>query len=279
MSHKILRSTGATLSVTFYLDGEVADPGVVTVTVTKADGTEIATNAATSGTGATPRTFTIPPQDKLNHLTAVWSGTVGGVAAKITTEAEIVGDFIFGVAQARSFDGSKLSDATKYPTDVLTDARDRITDNLETLTGVSWVPRFAREEHDGDGTNTLLVSKYRPTEVLFASIDGAALTAADLADLKVYRDGRIKRKSGTWSGDVVIEYVHGFASLKDGVDYAALRWLTHQIVGSNIPRTAIQQIDSLGTFRMATPGEKYPTGIPEVDAWLASHDYSLPGVA
>lgn len=282
MSHKLLKQTGATLSVTFYSDGAVADPGVVTVTITKADGTAIATNAATSGTGAAARTYTLAPQDKLNRLTAVWSGTVGGVATKITTEAEIVGGFVFTISQARAFDGAKLTSTSTYPTDDIIVARDRICDNLETLTGVSWVPRFEREELDGDGTDTLLVSKYHPTEVLSASIDGTALTSAELADLKVYKDGRIKRKTlGTWTEgkDVVIEYVHGFEYLKDGVDYAALRWLVHQIVGTNLPRTAIQQIDNLGTFRMSTPGEKYPTGIPEVDAWLAAHDHSLPGVA
>lgn len=282
MSHKVLNATPATLSQTFYSDGDVADPGVVTVTITKADGTALVTGAATSGTGAAARTYDLGPQAQLNDLTAAWTGTVDGEATTLYSKVEIVGGFIFGIAQARAFDGAKLASTATYPTETITAARDRITDNLETLTGVSWVPRFAREEYDGDGTDTLLVSHYHPTEVLSASIDGTALTSEELADLKVYKDGRIKRKTlGTWTEgeDIVIEYVHGFDHLNDGVDYHALRWLTHQIVGTNLPRTAIQQIDQLGTFRMATAGEKYPTGIPEVDAWLASHDYTIPGVA
>lgn len=272
-----LKQTGATLSATF--DG---DPGVVTVTVTKADGTAIATDAATSGTGTDARTYTLAPQDEPNHLTAVWTGEVDGVATKLTTEAEIVGGLIFTEAQARIFDDAKLASDSTYPSEAITEARDRITDNLETLTGVSWVPRFRRVELDGDGTDTLIVPNLEVSEVLSASIDGTALTADELADLKPYKDGRIRRKTlGTWTDgkDVVIEYVHGFDHPKDGVGYIAMRWLTHQIVGTNLPRTAIQQIDQLGTFRMATAGEKYPTGIPEVDAWLASHDHTLPGVA
>lgn len=282
MSHKVLKATPATLSQTFYLDGAVADPGVVTITITKADGTVVVEDDATDGTGAAARTYDLGPQAQLNDLTAAWSGTVGGTPTTLYSKVEIVGGFIFGVAQARAFDGAKLEDTSAYPTDTLTAARDRITDNLETLTGVSWVPRFEREELDGDGTDTLILSKYHPTEILSVSIDGTALTQDELDDLKVYPDGRIKRKTlGTWTDDkyVCVEYVHGFEHLKDGVDYIALRWLLSQVIGSNIPRTAIQQIGELGTYRLSTPGEKYPTGIPEVDAWLAAHDHTIPGVA
>jgi hypothetical protein len=73
---RILINAPATLSVTFYDGGETAvDPGTVTVTVVRADGTTVVSAAATSGTGTSARTYTLAAQTRLDHLTATWTGS------------------------------------------------------------------------------------------------------------------------------------------------------------------------------------------------------------
>jgi hypothetical protein len=53
---RVLRLTPATISNSWYEDGVIADPGVVTVDIARADGTALVTDGATSGTGAAART-------------------------------------------------------------------------------------------------------------------------------------------------------------------------------------------------------------------------------
>ena len=67
----ILKNTSSTLEITFSA-GDAS--GAVTVTITRADGTALATGAATTNeTEAGRYTYLMAPQTELDSLTAVWT--------------------------------------------------------------------------------------------------------------------------------------------------------------------------------------------------------------
>lgn len=280
MKQRILIDTPATLTATFY-DGEtVIDPGVVTVTIRRADGTALVTDAATSGTGAAARTYTLTAQTTLNLLTATWTGDDD---RKVTTQHEIVGDFYATLAEIRALDA--LSNTTKYPTAKLEAARAQAEDRFEDATGVAWVPRFHRETLAGDNTTQLLLKWPRPRSLLATSIDGTA--AADLTVFSLYPTGIIERASGvpwprgvTASGNVVVEYTHGYDQPPEDLRQAFLTYVRYLILDTTarIPDRASAMSTEMGTFQLVTAGFKRPTGLPEVDAVLNDHDHSVAGI-
>jgi hypothetical protein len=274
---QFLRNTSATLENIFYVDGTAtAADGAVTVTVLKADGTTLSSGAA-SLVGTTYR-YLVTPQANLNFLTITWTGTFSGVVQSIATHAEVVGNFLFGEAEARAFDGAAMSSATDYPDVEILSARTRITDALESYTGVSWVPRFKRVTLDGTGATELMLPSLRPIRLLSVTVDGTAYTAPQLADIDLYASGVIARDTlGRFTSggrNVVVEYEHGYEYPVDGVDRIALTWLRNDLIRSNISDRSTNFIDDSGNYQLAVPTADRPTGIPMVDAWVEAHSYN-----
>lgn len=279
---RILINTPATISATFYDGGESAvDPGTVTVTILRADGTALVTNAATSGGGAAARTYDLAAQTSLDNLTAVWTGSVGG--RKVTTYHEIVGGFYASLAEIRALDA--LSNTSKYPTAKLEAARMQAEDRFEDATGVAWVPRYYRETLVGDNTTTLLLTWPKPRTVTAVSIDGTA--ASDLTLFSLYPTGVIERKSdvrwpvgSTSTGNVVVAYTHGYDQPSEDIRQAFLTYVRYLVLDttSRIPDRASSYSTDFGTFQLVTAGFKRPTGLPEVDAVLNDHDHSVAGI-
>ena len=73
--------------------GAATDPGTVTVTVTRDDGTALVTDAATSGTGSAPRTYTLAATHTqlVDLLTVSWQVSNVEIAE---TRCEIVGGYL-----------------------------------------------------------------------------------------------------------------------------------------------------------------------------------------
>lgn len=153
----------AVLTAFWDLDGDDVDPGAgVTVTVTRDDGTAIATAAATTGFPGTSRSLALTPaqNNKLDFLTAVWSAADG---SSLTTYAEVVGGFLFGVRAARA--RSPLGDATQYPTDHILTYRTLAEMALEDICGVAFVPRYSSMEARVISWGTLAVERRRITKL------------------------------------------------------------------------------------------------------------------
>jgi hypothetical protein len=278
---RILVDTAATLSVTFY-DGEtVIDPGTVTVTVTRSDGTAVVTGAATAGTGAAARTYTLAAQTRLDHLSAVWTGTG---ARKLTTRHEVVGGFYATLPEIRALDA--LTNTTKYPTATLEAARAVAEDRFEEATGVAWVPRHEREVLSGVGTSRLLLTRYPPRSLIAVSVDGTAVS--DLTTFRFYPEGTLERKSALTfpreasggGGNVIVEYTHGEDAPPWDLKQAFLVYVRYLILDttSRIPDRATGMTTEFGTIQFASAQER-PTLLPEVDAVLADYDRRIPGVA
>ncbi len=286
-----LRATSAaTLSATFYNDGAAVDPGAVTITITRADGTAVVTGQATTGSGSGARSYTLTA-DKTQApdlWAAVWSGTVSGQAATITQHIEIVGDHLFTIAEARAadFHGQKaLASTTAYPDAAIAEARTRIAEWFEEVCEVAFFPRYRRVVLDGDGSaelglpTTLLIGvralETRPSP-------SAAWTAVDPASIVADDTGLVSLATGYFPEGrqtVRVGYEYGHLRVPEPIRRAALRLAVSEIVPSNLPDRALSQSTDIGTFRLSVPGERGNwTGIPAVDATLRAYSRRRPGI-
>lgn len=266
----VLKNTQATLEVTF----TSAADGTVTVTTTKGDGSNGPGGNATRD-GATSRyTFVLAPQAEVESFVVKWAGVWGGVAQSVETRVDVVGAQLFALSEARAFDNRALQSTSLFPDAALRVARASVTDFFEECCNVSFVPRYARETIDGNGDTRLRLSKRRVRKLLSVSIDGVALSAPDLAALKLYDWGRLVREGGWSEGarNVAVSYEHGWASVPAAIRRAALVLSRHELVVSDHSDRMIAVSNELGTVRMSVPGRDYPTGIPVVDAALARYD-------
>lgn len=280
---RVLVDTPATLTAAFSDGGEaLVDPGTVTVTITRSDGSVLVAAAATLGSGAAARTYALAAQTRLDHLTAVWSGSSG--ARKVTTRHEIVGGFLADLAEVRALDA--VSNTTSYPTSKLEAARWQAEARFEEATGVAWVPRHARETLVG-GNQARLLLGYRPPRALIAtSIDGVAVS--DLTTLALLPWGAVERDAGVWfpkpatdPRNVVVEYTYGYDAPPNDLKQAFLTYVRYLLLDtrSRIPDRASVMTTDMGTFQLTTAGYRRTTGLPEVDAVLNDYDQTIPGVA
>lgn len=274
---KVLLNAPATLSVSFDDGGEaLVDPGTVTVTITQADGTAVVTAAATSGTGANPRTYTLAARTTLDRLTATWTASAGARVA--VTHHDVVGGYIAALSTIRTL--KNLSDTSKFTAAELAEARSWFEDLAEEFCDLSFVPRFRVETFSGNGTGRALRLKRRNIRRLsWVKIDGTAVT---ISGWEFTPGGAVAADTalGYGTGNIMVGYDHGLDGPPADVTRAALiaiRWRLLTDEAQQIPDRALSIANEYGNIQIAQPGGKRATGIPEVDSVLAH--YQLPGVA
>lgn len=278
---RILQNTADSIQATFYVDGvATAGDSAPTVTVTRADGTAVLTAVATTAVADTPgaykRDLTVVQTEDLELFKAVWTYTKDGTAHRFTTYHEVVGGFLFTEYDARQYDNAAMASTTTYPSAKLREYRDLVTDRLEEATGTSWVPRFKRVELSGEGTTKLALPSSDIYRIQSVTVDGTALTSSELDDLVIDADnGTLERDTlGSWvtgHRNVVVEYEYGKRQIEDGADRIGLMWLRKLLVPSNIPDQVSGYTDEGGnSYRLGVPSARRPSGVFEVDAWIAS---------
>lgn len=142
-SQRIVAATTATLEwqgIDQY--GEPGDPGTVTVSVVRSDGSVVlAAGTATLGSAANPRTVALTPTQtaQLDVLTAIWSS--GGVALATTTH-EVVGGVYATLAEIRAVEDS-LAGTTDFTDVTLRRCRSEVEATIEQVTHQAFVPRFS----------------------------------------------------------------------------------------------------------------------------------------
>jgi hypothetical protein len=291
---QVLRSQPATLSATFTdTSGATVDPGVVTVTITRLDGTALVTDAATSGSGAAARTYTLTAAQTgtLDTLTATF--TSASLSATAVSVAEIVGAYLFTEAEARAFDGAAMASDTLYPDAAIQEARARITDQFETICNVSFVPRYRLDTFSGSGYTTLPLMRFKVTDIrsveyrTLGSVTWTAYDADDLADLFIENYGDLLRETrGTFvtgRRNIRIGYEHGFTTPPYDIKQAALLALKYEIANKNYGDRTISMSNEFGSEQYWTPGISgrgtaiHP--LPEVDRILKLYDFKVPVVA
>lgn len=210
---RIVKATTGTLSwQPTGPDGEPADPGTVTVGVTRSDGTDvIASGTATSGATTAPRTVahTVAHTATCDVLTATW--TVSGVAVA-TTAYEIVGGVYFFTAELRAHE-PMLRDPATVTTAQLIAVRTEVETAFESWTNLAMVPRFEVVTVNEWNDYSLQTGRYFPRSVRWARVWSSGSTYTDLSSselLEVWttEDGCVRRTAG-WSGyrvQVGLEY-------------------------------------------------------------------------
>ena len=276
---RVARGRSATVTQRFYVDGVATNPtpDEATVTITRDDGTTVAVDAAATEAGTGAVSYTLTPTDTalLDLLTFEWRAMFGSLEQTYTETVEVVGGFLFMVAQARA--STPLNDTGKFSTQQIIDARTLVETALEDACGVAFVPRYRREAANGDGWRHMVLSMPRVTAVRSVSRDGVALTPDELSAVVPSGTGTIYTANG-WArgfGNYDIAYEHGWAQPPPRVSQAALRWARHILAGtSQIDERYTSVSNDAGTFSLATPGLRGSiTGLPEVDATIS--EYSL----
>jgi hypothetical protein len=265
---RVLRATASTISVTFHVDGTATDPtpDTATVHITRADGTDVvvAGTAATSG-GAGVFSFTLTPlmTAVLDTLTVRWTTQNLGT---LTTTVEVVGGFLFSVAQARAL--KPLNDTTRYPTQAIIDARTLAESALEDACDVAFVPRARTVTTIASGS-TLSLGVNRVRSV--GSITDYEGTVTDLTTTWIA--GGMVVGTTVWSArPLTVRVEHGYDTPPPRVSAACLLLAKNWLIKGPIDDRATAVTTDDGTFSMATPGLRGSSfGLPEVDAVVAEY--------
>lgn len=270
---RVLRDTQALPEVTFYQGTTPVDAdGAVTVDILRGDGSIFATDAATvlQGAGTGTYRYTLAPQPDLERFTFVWEGTFGGVVQAITSHVEVVGGYVVALADLQAESGL----ASKTPEE-LAEARQWFEDRAEAYCGVAFVPRYAHELLDGDGTNELRLSNLFPQAVLSCSVGGTVQTGLGTWDL--YEAGFVARDTGSFGmgrRNVDIAYEYGRLTVPSDIREAAITAIRSNVLGGGtlgggIPSGVTQLSTDAGVMTFGRPSR--PFGILEVDAVLAGY--------
>lgn len=285
---QIQRGTATTISATFPVTEEIPSPGVVTLAVVLPDGTEVA--PAVSGSGATRTASVTPAADMLMGFgSATWtSENLGAIAQEI----EVVGGFLFTVAEARAWGDRALADEDAYTDEAIEAERERIAEEFAGIGGVSYVPLPATAIVDGTGRSSLLLPNMKIIRVRTVETrEGATWTALDedaMAALFVESWGQLSRECNYWTygiRNVRVVYEHGFEPVPLPIKSVALRWCRYSMVPSDINERAISVSNQVGTEQLWTPGYsgrgKAIHPLPEVDRVLRmpKYNFRLPGMA
>jgi hypothetical protein len=276
---RVLTRTSATATATFAVDGTGTDPSPdsATVTITRDDGTVLVTDVETTdeGTGIFGYTLTPAQTATLDRLRLDWKATMGGEDQTLTTWVEIVGAHIFTLAQAREL--KALKDPAKVTNDEIREARVLVEQALEDAISCALVPRYFREQLDGERDPILRATWPRIQTIRSIAIAGTALTSDELAEVSV--SGRIIHRNGIWPEgytNIDIAYEHGYKVPPQRAFRAAIllaeHWLTEGPISQRAttwtnPETGVTQT-------LLTPGTRDMLfALPEVEAFVAQYDH------
>lgn len=289
---QILRATPATVSVTFSVDGTPTEPGLTTVTITRLDGTAIATDAATvvGATGVRSFVLTTAHTALLDTLMAVWESANLGT---LTTVVEVVGDLLFTEQEARAWDQSTsnpLTNEDRFPDALIARCRDTLDQWFSHVCGVSFVPRYKRVVTNGNGRCELLIpGAMRVTAILSIETRQAqtwtAFTEAELADTLLESWGRLTRESSIFPRGIQnmrIGYEHGHAQVPFEVRNAALELVRARLPGSNIDSRTLSMSDGVMSTRFFVPGlspnRRDLSELPWTSLVLNEYSERVPGI-
>lgn len=153
---------------------------------------------------------------------------------------------------------------------------------VEREVGVPFIPRTFTLTRDGYGTSTIVLPHDHIRSISSATVNGDTVDDS----LLTFGNGIVRYLSGDWwaSGvaNIVITYEAGEydecpADIKDAVMWATRdRLISQSGEHTQDPRLSSMTNDLGGTMQYVLPGEKRPTGYPELDAVIASYVRNTP---
>lgn len=233
-------------------------PTGVTVTITNDTGTVLVSAASATDAGGNTYVYTLTPTvtGALDLLTVTWVGTVAGQPQTFTTRVEIVGGFLFTLAELRS-QSTKLASTAQYPDSSLAAMRTTVETALEKRLEYALVPRYAREI-----TTTGLLNFPLLRSIRSVTIDGTALDAAEYASWPMPRRW--------YYGRMEVVYEHGQAGVDPEASLAGLLLAKSWLINGPVDDRALGFIGEAGAgYGLATPGRGGSSfGLPFVDAFV-----------
>ncbi len=286
--NRLLQSTSGTITLIIRdADGVAMNAdALVTATVYDSADVQVATGLATKRadtTGIYDFLLTQAQTATLDRYRTTWTCMIAANQNTFTTRHEVVGAFLFTIADLR--DRFSELTAAKYPSDRVRSARDAVEERFEERKGneIAFRPRGRRVILDGPGGDLLTIGDLYPRTIVSASIDGVALDAGELAEMRLIDAGFIRRPDGKqWTaglGNIEILYEYGLDAPPEPITDAALILAKHLLIRSPLGERATSETTELGTFRIATAGRDGATGLPEVDAILDQFGVHRPVVA
>ena len=241
--------------------------GPVTADVMDSAGQAVLSGQATTQTGGStgPYGFDVTPTI-LDVYTVTWNLPSG---QSRTSEYEVVGTHLFTIADLRAFDSqlANLEAATAR------EVREAVEERFERAAKVSFTLRGRRAYLDGRGTPELILPDFEVRKIVAIKVNGTALSASKLAEMKLDPCGYLVWGGGTFPEgfrNVEVLYEHGFETVPRPVHRAALRYAKHLLIATQIEHNerATGVATDVGFFRLTLAGRDGPTGLPEVDAVL-----------
>lgn len=263
-------------------NGAAAEPGTVTVGVTRADGTVLvaagsATTTVSGETGLRTKALTAAQTADLDQLTATW--TDAGDSSVHTTTIDIVGGHLFTLEEARASD-DEIAD--NFDDDDIIEARADVTEELEWICARAFTPRYARTTVSGTGDRELIIPFadsgwcHDLLTVEAVTIDDD-MSADELAELTVAADRIIYAAEGdAWPfgvGNITVAWTYGMARPPRHLKRAALRRLRQRLHEgqTGIPARAKSFTAAEGgTYELDT-ADQYRCGVPDIDAVYARY--------
>lgn len=278
MTQHILKNTSASHDIYVYVDGTLTDlDAEPTYTITDANGDTVDTGTSTNQSTGIYR-LNVTPQTAVAKWTVTWAGELNSSDWGAETHIEIVGAYLFTEADLRAHHDSQITAATFSDAQV-TAARERITDEFERICGVSFIPRYRRQQCPGSGDYWIDLERPRVSEVLGVTIGTTTVAAsnftADNSLRMLYRTNGVFTAATTSDPvNVTVEYEHGHDSVPGDIRRAAIILARHQLLrdvtGTGVPANASSWTDPSGSYTAFAPnnasGRYY--GIGEVDTVL-----------
>lgn len=276
---RVLRTSQVVLSHTFYVDETpTSATGSVAYSIKRLDGTVVASGNAIGPAPTGVYAVTVPAQASVDVLTLDWTGVISGATITARDFVEVVGGYLFGLAEARAM--PPVLDGTRYPTATLAQKRISVEQECEKICGQAFVPRFARVALTA-GRASLTLPDVNVRALRAVTFGGVAQSLSGLA---VSASGVVSGGSfPAYSPErpLIVEYEHGLDyPPEDLKDAAMLRLRSRLSMGdSGIPQRALSfTVGDGGTYRLSTPSAQ-KTGIPDVDGVYERHTIDRGGFA
>jgi hypothetical protein len=279
--NRILISTTTDITVTFYVGGTPTSlDGAVSVNAVNTAGTVVISGGVGIPTGtAGEYRYKLTPTagtGTLDTLTVVWAGLLNGDPETVTTRVEIVGGFVFTIAEARALSGlggarSDINQDSSYKisTARLVAARTEVERALEQELGFAMVPRYTRATLDGNGATVLPLAPY-PRLIRSVTVGGTALAPANIS---MTPSGFLYYPSGWTDGwqNVVIGYEHGLDYPPARAKDVALALARRALSGSPADDRATSMSTEQETTTFYVPGSSEPFDVPAANRFVAAN--------
>lgn len=175
-----------------------------------------------------------------------------------------------------------MANATTYPDARVEASAAYFTSVVEREVGAPFIPRSVTETLDGTGASTLVLSTIHVRSLTSVTVGGVAVTVGDLT--AEYGILRYLNGGTSWAGgvqNVTVTYMAGeFAvcppDIKEPVMWATRDRLLNQATSAGVDARKTSVQTEFGTTNYVLPGERRPTGYPELDAAIAGRQRTTP---